>query len=139
MATAPSPDTPAPKWMKGLHWECTPPFRVEWICKTEMLFHTVHHIKNTFNEGFSVIVGKDGQEIEEQSGYDLVGEMDLLDDIKAGGAGHFKSDDRDDPYRGDDRGHGSPPRGGYRGRGTRGRGRGRGLGRGAPYFKREAS
>ncbi len=76
MATAPSPDTPPPGWMKTLHWETTPPFRVDWLNTTPASFHLVHHLVNSLNENRSVIVGKDGQEIEDECGRQLVEELE---------------------------------------------------------------
>lgn len=76
MATAPSPDTPRPLWMKGIHWETTPPFRVEWLNTATTRFNYVYHLRNSLNEDLSVIVGKDCQEIEEECARQLMAEMD---------------------------------------------------------------
>jgi len=76
MTTAPSQSTPRPKWMVGIHWETTQPFRVEWFNKTTTSFQYVHHLRNALNGDLPVIIGKDGQEIEESCGRDLIKEMD---------------------------------------------------------------
>lgn len=117
MTTAPSPDTPRPSWIKGIHWEASPPFRVEWLSTTEVEFYHIGHLRNKLNEDLPVLVGKDGQEIEEGCGRRLLEEMEPIIRSK-----------QDHLYR--DPGRGGSPRG-YRGRGginIRGRGR---------YVKRE--
>jgi YTH domain-containing protein 1 len=75
MSTAPSPDTPRPKWMNGIHWDTSPPFRVEWLSKVAVEFFRIGHLTNSYNEGLPVLVGKDGQEIEEECGRQLLAEM----------------------------------------------------------------
>ncbi|KAK3384406.1 YT521-B-like domain-containing protein [Lasiosphaeria ovina] len=83
MATAPSPDTPRPKWMSGIHWDVSPPFRVEWLSKVPVEFFRVGHLKNRYNEYLPVLVGKDGQEIEEECGRQLLLEMEQFAEAKA--------------------------------------------------------
>ncbi|KAH8744298.1 hypothetical protein F5883DRAFT_661021 [Diaporthe sp. PMI_573] len=39
-------------------------------------FHVAHHLHNSLNEDLSVIVGKDGQEIEDGCGHDLIKVME---------------------------------------------------------------
>lgn len=77
MATAPSPDTPRPNWMNGIHWDVSPPFRVEWLSTVPVQFSWVGHLKNSYNEDTPVLVGKDGQEIEPRCGRDLLHIMRL--------------------------------------------------------------
>lgn len=72
MSTAPSPDTPRPNWMNGLHWDVSPPFRVEWLSTIPVQFSWVHHLKNSCNDGLAVLVGKDGQEIDPSCGRELL-------------------------------------------------------------------
>ncbi|KAK0709651.1 YTH domain-containing protein [Lasiosphaeria miniovina] len=84
MATAPSPDTPRPKWMNGIHWDVSPPFRVEWLSKVPFEFFRAGHLKNRYNEYLPVLVGKDGQEIEEECGRQLLLEMEQFAEAKAG-------------------------------------------------------
>lgn len=72
MATAPSPDTPRPKWMNGIHWDTSPPFRVEWLSTVPVEFSWIGHLKNSFNESIPVLVGKDGQEIDPRCGRELL-------------------------------------------------------------------
>ncbi|KAH8879598.1 YTH-domain-containing protein [Thozetella sp. PMI_491] len=102
MSTAPSPDTPRPRWLSGMHWDTTPPFRVEWLSMTEVGFQWIGHIKNTLNENRPVLVGRDGQEIEEQAGRELFQEMALIAESPRGAADHRPSyrpeaRDRDEP------------------------------------------
>jgi hypothetical protein len=61
--------------MKNVNWEISHPFRVEWLSKTEVDFCHVGHLKNPYNEGLPVLVGKDGQEMEEECGRGLLDEM----------------------------------------------------------------
>ncbi len=75
MATPPSTDVPRPSFERGIHWDTSPPFRVQWLSKTSVNFFRVGHLKNALNEGEAVLVGKDGQEIEEGCGRELVREM----------------------------------------------------------------
>ncbi|OIW24404.1 YTH-domain-containing protein [Coniochaeta ligniaria NRRL 30616] len=78
MATAPSPDTPRPRWIKGIHWETSPPFRVEWLSTTDVEFRFIGHLLNPLNDNLPVLVGKDGQEIEEECGRKLLEEMERI-------------------------------------------------------------
>ncbi|KAL8678134.1 MAG: hypothetical protein Q9186_005505 [Xanthomendoza sp. 1 TL-2023] len=68
MLSLPSPSIPAPSWQSALLWDSTDPFRIEWITVKETRFHKVGHLKNECNEGQAVLVGRDGQEIEEGCG-----------------------------------------------------------------------
>ena len=82
MASIPSPDTPQPKWINGIHWASTHPFRVEWLSTTDVEFYHVGHLKNSLNEHQAVLVGKDGQEIEEECGRQLLAEMESIAQMK---------------------------------------------------------
>lgn len=64
--------------MDGIHWETTDPFRLEWLSTTEVEFYRIGHLKNPLNENQAVLVGKDGQEVEEQCGRQLLMEMESL-------------------------------------------------------------
>lgn len=68
MQSLPSSDIPAPEWQKQLLWSSTEPFRIDWITIAETRFHSVGHLKNALNEGQAVLIGRDGQEIEEGCG-----------------------------------------------------------------------
>lgn len=70
MASAPGA-APTPSWAKQLIWESTPPFYIEWISTNETRFNRCGQLKNAFNEGQAVLVGRDGQEIEQKCGRGL--------------------------------------------------------------------
>ena len=70
MASAPGA-APTPSWAKQLIWESTPPFYIEWISTNETRFNRCGQLKNSLNEGQAVLVGRDGQEIEEKCGRGL--------------------------------------------------------------------
>ncbi|KAK0708273.1 YT521-B-like domain-containing protein [Lasiosphaeris hirsuta] len=96
MSSAPSPETSRPRWMSGINWNTSDPFRVQWLSKTSVEFRHVGHLKNSFNEHMPVLVGKDGQEIEEGCGHALAREMKAFAE---------DNDDRfHDTYRGRARG-----------------------------------
>ncbi|KAK3350051.1 YT521-B-like domain-containing protein [Lasiosphaeria hispida] len=95
MASAPSPETPRPKWMSGINWNTSDPFRVQWLSKTAVDFRHIGHLRNSFNEYLPVLVGKDGQEVEEGCGHALAREMKSFADAD----GKF-----DEPSRGETRG-----------------------------------
>jgi hypothetical protein len=78
MATTPSPDTPRPRWIKSLQWDSSPPFRIEWLSTTEIEFGHVRHLRNSLNNDLPVLVGKDGQEIEEECGRKLLEQMERV-------------------------------------------------------------
>jgi hypothetical protein len=96
--------------MNIIHWETTPPFRVEWLSTVEIHFRHVGHLKNSLNEGAAVLIGKDGQEIDEDCGRKLVREMEgLIRDMNSGDNTYSHNNgalDAPRSYRG---------RGGYRG------------------------
>ncbi|KAK3316214.1 YT521-B-like domain-containing protein [Apodospora peruviana] len=124
MKTAPSPDTPRPKWMNSIHWDTSPPFRVEWLSRVPVEFFRIGHLKNSYNENQPVLVGKDGQEIEEECGRQLLYEMQSYVDAKNGvesslwssmgpGGGHGKKHGfgggRGNGYHRRGGSHGGPP------------------------------
>ncbi|KAL2135039.1 hypothetical protein VTI74DRAFT_9959 [Chaetomium olivicolor] len=78
MASAPSSSIPRPNWVKGIHWDTSDPFKVQWLSKTAVEFFRIGHIKNPYNEGQSVLVARDGQEIEEGCGAELLREMEAF-------------------------------------------------------------
>ncbi|KAL9602058.1 MAG: hypothetical protein Q9179_002668 [Wetmoreana sp. 5 TL-2023] len=81
MQSLPSADIPAPTWQKALRWSTTDPFRIQWISITETRFNRIGHLKNALNEGEAVLVGRDGQEIEEECGRRL---CELIDEEARG-------------------------------------------------------
>ncbi|KAK3901875.1 YT521-B-like domain-containing protein [Staphylotrichum tortipilum] len=76
MSSPPSPTIPRPSFVKGIHWDTSDPFRVQWLSKTSVDFFRIGHLKNPLNEGAPVLVGKDGQEIEAECGAELLREME---------------------------------------------------------------
>ncbi|KAH6842962.1 YT521-B-like domain-containing protein [Chaetomium sp. MPI-CAGE-AT-0009] len=78
MASAPSPDTPRPSFVKGLHWNTSGAFRVQWLSKTAVPFFRIGHLKNACNEYRPVLVGKDGQEIDGECGPKLLAQMEEI-------------------------------------------------------------
>ncbi|KAI9700042.1 MAG: hypothetical protein M1836_002576 [Candelina mexicana] len=69
-----------PTWAKNLLWPSSPPFKIRWITIAETKFHRVGHLKNSLNEDQAVLVGRDGQEIEEKCGVAL---CELIDEEDA--------------------------------------------------------
>lgn len=76
MTSLPNDNLPRPVWEKGLHWEHSYPFRVQWIVRYDTPFWRVGHLRNPLNEGLQVFVAKDGQEIPFKIGCDLVNVID---------------------------------------------------------------
>lgn len=68
---------PAPSWQNAIAWESAGAFKVRWLVVCATRFHKVGHLKNSLNEGQAVLIGKDGQEIEEECGRSLV---ELIDE-----------------------------------------------------------
>lgn len=120
MATAPSPDTPRPRWANSLQWDSSPPFRIDWLSTVEVQFGRISHLHNSLNNDLPVLVGKDGQEIEEECGRRLLEQM-----------GRVIRSENDHAYR--DPGPPESPRADR----TRGRGGFRIRGRGGSYVKSE--
>ena len=124
MVTVPSPYSSKPKWLEHCNFHSSDPFRVEWFCKTEMPFSVIHHLRNSLNENASVIVGKDGQEIEEGCGRELIKEMDKREAEKKEHTEHKYENEKGYSGWGWDDGRLTPPffppsgRGAYRGRGS---------------------
>lgn len=61
-----------PDWQKQINWESAGAFHVKWLVICSTRFHRIGHLKNSLNEGQAVLIGKDGQEIEEGCGRALV-------------------------------------------------------------------
>jgi len=104
--------------MNGINWDTSHPFRVEWISKVSVEFYRIGHLKNSYNENMPVLVGKDGQEIEEECGRALVYEMQSYADSLSSHRGGGDELRLDHGFRGGKFGK----RGGKRGGGGGGRG-----------------
>lgn len=78
-----------PKWQRSINWESAGAFRVKWLVVCTTRFHRIGHLKNALNDGLAVLIGKDGQEIEEGCGRSLVGLIDEEVDaaLEGGGSG----------------------------------------------------
>jgi hypothetical protein len=61
-----------PDWQKAINWDTAGAFRVRWLVICATRFHRVGHLKNALNDNQAVLIGKDGQEIEENCGRSLV-------------------------------------------------------------------
>jgi hypothetical protein len=66
-----------PQWQRAINWESAGAFKVKWLVICSTRFHRVGHLKNPLNENLAVLIGKDGQEIEERCGAGLV---ELIDE-----------------------------------------------------------
>lgn len=67
---------PTPHWVHKLKWKTSSPFHIQWFAQTEVYFGHVGHITNSYNEDRSIVVGRDGQEIEPDTGEALLGYLD---------------------------------------------------------------
>jgi hypothetical protein len=80
---------PPPQWTKQLLWKSSPPFNIQWVTIAETRFSHTKHIKNALNDGQLVLIGRDGQEIDEIAGRQL---CDLIDEFGkrfgSGGGGY---------------------------------------------------
>ena len=66
-----------PSWQRSINWESAGAFKVRWLVICATSFHRIGHLKNALNENMAVLVGKDGQEIEENCGRSL---LELIDE-----------------------------------------------------------
>jgi hypothetical protein len=66
-----------PAWQKQIAWESTGAFKVRWLVVCATRFQRIGHLKNKYNENQAVLIGKDGQEIEENCGAGLI---ELIDE-----------------------------------------------------------
>ncbi|KAG9243688.1 YT521-B-like domain-containing protein [Calycina marina] len=66
-----------PEWQRHINWEIAGAFLVRWLVVCSTRFQRIGHLKNALNENQAVLIGKDGQEIEENCG---VGLLELIDE-----------------------------------------------------------
>ena len=66
-----------PQWQGAINWESTGAFKVKWLVICSTRFSRIGHLKNPYNENQAVLIGKDGQEIEERCGSALI---ELIDE-----------------------------------------------------------
>jgi hypothetical protein len=79
--TSPPGAAPLPKWAQKLHWTCGEPFYIEWKAKGNVGFRECGYIKNPLNKDgvdLSVVVGRDGQEIEPSAGRELINVIETV-------------------------------------------------------------
>lgn len=62
---------PQPSWTKSFQWDSPGGFKVRWLVIHNTRFHLVRHLENSLNGNVPVLIGKDGQEIEEGCGQEL--------------------------------------------------------------------
>jgi UDP-N-acetylmuramoylalanine-D-glutamate ligase len=74
-----------PSWQKAIAWESAGAFKVRWLVICTTRFQKVGHLKNALNENQAVLIGKDGQEIEEACGRALVEIIDEEVEAALGG------------------------------------------------------
>ncbi|KAH7342949.1 YT521-B-like domain-containing protein [Rhexocercosporidium sp. MPI-PUGE-AT-0058] len=67
----------SPEWQRAINWESAGAFRVRWLVICSTRFHRIGHLKNALNDNLAVLIGKDGQEIEENCGAGLI---ELIDE-----------------------------------------------------------
>jgi len=66
-----------PEWQNAINWESAGAFRIRWLVICSTRFHRIGHLKNALNDNLAVLIGKDGQEIEENCGAGLI---ELIDE-----------------------------------------------------------
>jgi len=66
-----------PEWQRTINWESAGAFKVKWLVICATRFHLIGHLTNALNENQAVLIGKDGQEIEENCGASLI---ELIDE-----------------------------------------------------------
>jgi hypothetical protein len=95
---------PPPARQSQIHWETSGSFTVEWLNTHTTRFFSVGNLDNIFNrnedtgEVMSVIVGRDGQEIEGGCGSELCRIMD--EEALTAAEGAQERDRKDDVWRG---------------------------------------
>lgn len=72
MRSLPSPSIPPPSWYRNLKMEATDPFELEWLSTAPCERHHVGHLRNELNEDLPVTRSRDGQEVSEAAGLEMV-------------------------------------------------------------------
>ncbi|KAK6606929.1 hypothetical protein H4I95_04578 [Botrytis cinerea] len=60
-----------PSWQNSINWESAGAFRVRWLVVCNVRFGKIGHLRNGLNDNLPVLIGKDGQEVEEGCGRGL--------------------------------------------------------------------
>ncbi|RPA71426.1 YTH-domain-containing protein [Ascobolus immersus RN42] len=71
MESPPDPKTATPTWSKSLLWKSSAPFTIRWLTICEVNFGRIGHLNNKYNENQPVLIGRDGQEIDPETGAEL--------------------------------------------------------------------
>lgn len=66
-----------PLWQNSINWESAGAFKVRWLAICNTRFSRIGYLRNALNENVPVLIGKDGQEIEEECGRGLLEVMDV--------------------------------------------------------------
>jgi len=72
MRSLPSVSTPQPTWYRNLKMPATDPFEIEWLSTAPCERHHVGHLRNTLNDDLPVTRSRDGQEISEAAGLEMI-------------------------------------------------------------------
>ncbi|KAF7862853.1 uncharacterized protein EAF02_010402 [Botrytis sinoallii] len=75
-----------PSWQNSINWESAGAFRVRWLVICNVRFGKIGHLRNGLNENLPVLIGKDGQEVEEGCGRGLCECLDgEVEEVLGGG------------------------------------------------------
>ncbi|KAL7621829.1 hypothetical protein AAE478_007329 [Parahypoxylon ruwenzoriense] len=72
MRSLPSENVPRPRWWNRMKWQISQPFKIDWISKATIDDSNVFHISNSLNDNLPVTRSRDGQEVEEYAGRQMV-------------------------------------------------------------------
>jgi hypothetical protein len=84
-----------PEWQRTINWESAGAFKVKWLVICSTRFHRIGHLKNAYNENQAVLIGKDGQEIEENCGAGLI---ELIDEEAREAISSYRHSDEKNPW-----------------------------------------
>ena len=65
-----------PSWTKGLLWQSSGAFYIRWITISDVGFYHLAPLLNRLNEDQPVFIGRDGQEIDAETGAKLCSIVD---------------------------------------------------------------
>ncbi|KAH7419069.1 YT521-B-like domain-containing protein [Cadophora sp. MPI-SDFR-AT-0126] len=88
----------SPEWQSAINWESAGAFRVRWLVICSTRFHRIGHLKNALNDNLAVLIGKDGQEIEENCGARLIELIDEEANLALGEGDRYDDRMLDDYY-----------------------------------------
>ncbi|PTB48042.1 hypothetical protein M431DRAFT_535828 [Trichoderma harzianum CBS 226.95] len=76
MTSPPTTTIPPPEWMNNISWEASLPFHVQWLSTHRTEFWKFGKLRNPLNDWKPIFVGRDGQEIPETCGREMVYVLD---------------------------------------------------------------